>query len=251
MNIAWKISESDIKKVIHFVNENKNLFVENRISRNINKNNIQIDRDTIIKTMLLCLLTSKEDSNPNSNIGVFFRKEPFILTYHFLSNEARIEDILRDILRVNGLTKYFNRIPKHFVFNFSYLEANKWELLSTLEKSIKTDLTKQEERVLADSIDQIFKGFGSKQARNFLQSLGLTKYEIPIDSQMMNWLRDFGYPINLSPVALQDKAFYHFISDGIQLLCEKANIYPCILDAAIFASNNEINREKEKRTFKP
>ncbi|MBA7549614.1 hypothetical protein ES705_42104 [subsurface metagenome] len=102
---------------------------------------------------------------------------------------------------------------------------------------------------MADSIDQIFKGFGSKQARNFLQALGLTKYEIPIDSRIMNWMKNFGFSILFSPIALQDKAFYHFVSDGIQLLCEKANIYPCVLDAAIFSSNDDISWTKDNITF--
>ena len=38
---------------------------------------------------------------------------------------------------------------------------------------------------------------------------------------------------------LSDKGYYHFVSDGIQELCLKANVYPCILDAAIFSSFDE------------
>lgn len=106
--------------------------------------------------------------------------------------------------------------------------------------SLKKESIKLSERDLADSVDKIFKGFGSKQARDFLQTLDLTKYEIPIDSRIMNWMKGFGFPILFSPTALQDKSFYHFVSDGIQLLCEKANIYPCVLDAAIFSSNDNI-----------
>ncbi|MBA7549615.1 hypothetical protein ES705_42105 [subsurface metagenome] len=122
MNIIWEISESDIKKVIDFVNEHKNPFVENMISRNINRKDIQINRDTILKTMLMCLLTYQQDSSPDSNIGVFFRKKPFLLTYQFLSKENNVENVLRDILKINGLTRYFNKIPNYFSFNFSYLE---------------------------------------------------------------------------------------------------------------------------------
>lgn len=238
MNIIWKIDEKDIIKVIDFVNAHNNPFVDNRINRNVNRNDIQIDRDTIIKTMLMCLLTSQQDSSPDSNIGVFFRKKPFILTYKFLSKETDIKNVVRDVLKINGLTRYFNKIPDYFSFNYYYLEDTNWNLQTILEGIIKNELTKSNERELADSIDQLFKGFGSKQARNFLQALGLTKYEIPIDSRIMNWLKNFGFPILFSPVALQDKAFYHFVSDGIQLLCEKANIYPCVLDAAIFSSND-------------
>ena len=89
---------------------------------------------------------------------------------------------------------------------------------------------------MADFLHNEFKGFGPKQSRNFLQSLGLTKYEIPIDSRISQWLNNFGFPIRLSSTSLSDKAFYHFVSDGIIELCEKAGIYPCELDAGIFSS---------------
>ena len=62
------------------------------------------------------------------------------------------------------------------------------------------------------------------------------KYEIPVDSRITNWLKDFGFPVALSAAGLQDRAYYHFVSDGIQRLCDEAGIYPCVLDAAIFSS---------------
>jgi thermostable 8-oxoguanine DNA glycosylase len=244
MNIIWNISESDIKKVVDFVNENRNPYVDSRISRNVNRIDLQISRDTIIKTMLMCLLSSQEYLSTDSNFEVFFRKKPFLLTYDFLSKATIIEVVLSDVLKINGLTKYSNKIPNYFSSNFSYLEETNWALQTKLENSLKKKSTKQSERALADSVDKIFKGFGSKHARDFLQTLGLTKYEIPIDSWTMNWMKNFGFPISFSVTALQDKTFYHFVSDGIQLLCEKANIYPCVLDAAIFSTIGGMKKTK-------
>ena len=83
----------------------------------------------------------------------------------------------------------------------------------------------------------MFKGFGAIEARIFLQYLGLTKYEIPIDSVVSDWLNNFGFPVKLSTTALQDRNYYHFVSDGIQLLCKKANVYPCVIEAAIHSNN--------------
>jgi thermostable 8-oxoguanine DNA glycosylase len=249
MNIIWEIGEPDIIKVKDFVNAHNNPFVENRINRNVNRIAIQIDRDAIIKTMLMCLLTSQQDSNADSNFEVFFRKKPFLLTYEFLSKATKIEVVLDHVLKINGLTKHSNKITNYFTSNFSFLEGTNWALQTKLENSLKNESTKQSERDLADNVDKTFKGFGSKQARNFLQTLGLTKYEIPIDSRMMHWMKDFDFPIKFSPTALQDRAFYHFISDGIQLLCEKANIYPCILDAVIFSSNGNITWTKNNIIF--
>jgi len=242
MKINWEISESDIKKVIKFVDEHRNPNVDSRINRNIERNNIQIDKDIIIKTMLMCLMPSSQGSDTESSIGQFFRKKPFLLTYKFLYVATNIEYAIREVLKANGLTRYINKVPKYFAYNFYHLVETNWDLEVKLIKCMKEESTIEAERELADCIDQLFKGFGSKQARNFLQSLGLTKYEIPIDSQMINWLKEFDFPILVSATALQDKAFYHFVSDGIQLLCRKANIYPCVLDAAISYSTESGNR---------
>lgn len=79
-------------------------------------------------------------------------------------------------------------------------------------------------------------GFGPKQSRNLLQGLGLTKYEIPIDSRITKWFNEFGFPVKLSASALSDLNYYKFVSKGLRELCDACNIYPCLLDAAIFSS---------------
>jgi hypothetical protein len=35
---------------------------------------------------------------------------------------------------------------------------------------------------------------------------------------------------------LSDQAYYRFVLDGFQRLCATSRVYPCVLDAAIFAS---------------
>ncbi len=236
MKIIWDLDDSDIKKVIDFVNENKTPFVENRMNRNIKRKETIINKDIIIKNILMCLLTTPYDSYQDEKLTAFFNKKPFIITDGFLSNEYDIRNTVLEVLKSNGLTPS-NKIINSFIRNYFYLLQTKWGILADLDNCIIEDYTKDKERDLADNIDMIFKGFGSIQARSFLQALGLTRYEIPINFIMIEWLKNFGFPIFFSPIALQDKSFYHFISDGIQLLCDKANIYPCILYATIFSSN--------------
>ena len=94
-------------------------------------------------------------------------------------------------------------------------------MIDTLQELINSD-SKLKERQIADNLANEFDGFGPKQSRNFLQALGLTKYEIPIDSRITNWLNDFGFPLRLTSLPLSDVGYYHFVSDGIQNLCEKS-----------------------------
>ena len=65
---------------------------------------------------------------------------------------------------------------------------------------------------MADYIDDTFEGFGPKQSRNLLQELGLTRFEIPIDSRVTNWLNDeLKFPIKVTSTALSDKHCYRLV----------------------------------------
>jgi len=236
MKITWIIENDDIQRIREFVNKHNNPFVEIRIMRNVKRQNIRIDKDSILKHMLMCLLTTQQRSGPNTPVGLFMQKTPFPLTIENIETNDDIENFIRITLQQNGLNRYINRIPKFCATNISYLQKTKWHLIEILKTKLVDGSTKDTEREVADYIDKTFSGFGPKQSRNFLQALGLTKYEIPVDSRITAWLNEFGFPVTLSSKALQDIGYYHFVSGGIQQLCEQAGIYPCVLDAAIFSS---------------
>lgn len=244
MNIIWNINDNDISAVNDFVAQHQNAFVEYRISKNINRHNIRIDNNSILKSLIMCLLTSQQRSGPNSPIGIFLRQQPFPLTEEVISAQSNIENFIKTTLKRNGLNRFINRIPNYFATNYDRLRKSNWAILNNI-LSVSEQSTKERERIIADNLNDTIIGFGPKQSRNFLQSLGLTKYEIPIVSRITDWLNDFGFPVTLKSTALQDKGYYHFVSDGIQILCDRAGIYPCILDAVIFSSfdNNEWTEE--------
>jgi hypothetical protein len=185
---------------------------------------------------MMCLLTSQQRSGPNSPVGQFLFQKPFPVIFETILANRQIENFIKEILKQNGLTRFISKISQAFEINIKKLQANNWEIIDTFKEKLDGQQTKMVEREIADYLDDLLKGFGPKQSRNFLQGLGLTKYEIPIDSRITNWLNDFGFPITLTSTPLQDKGYYHFVSDGIQSLCNQADIYPCILDAVIFSS---------------
>ncbi len=248
MKISWNISEQDIQRIKKTLNDNKNPFFNKRRERNVEKKNIVINKDIIIKTMIICLLTSQQRSGPNSVVGQFLRIEPFPITFKTISQTENIENFIKSILKKNGLTRYINRISKFFATNMNKIQNDNWIIIQELEK-LKNNDSKKEERKLADKIDELFDGFGPKQSRNFLQSLGLTKYEIPIDSRITKWLNDFGFPVTLTSSPLGDKGYYHFVLDGIQELCIKSDTFPCLLDAAIFSSFDNGKWTEENTIF--
>jgi hypothetical protein len=244
MKISWNINESDIQKVKNVMKENENFFLKNRRERNVEKNNIEINKNIIILNLMMCLLTSQQRSEPNSVVGKFLSLKPFPVTSELIAESKNIESLIKQILQKNGLTRYINKISAFFAENIEKIELDNWNLISKLDY-LNNHQSKETERKLADFLNDWLKGFGPKQSRNFLQALGLTKYELPIDSRIANWLNDFGFPVSLTSSPLSDKGYYHFVLDGIQELCLKAKIYPCELDAAIFSSfdNDEWTEE--------
>lgn len=101
---------------------------------------------------------------------------------------------------------------------------------------VRLDSTPATERQAAEFFAKHLKGFGPKQSRNLVQGLGLSRFEIPIDSRITKWLNVFGFPVKLTANTLADRNYYNFVSDGFQRLCEACEVMPCVLDAAIFSS---------------
>ncbi|MGZ8837323.1 MAG: hypothetical protein ACXW3F_16565 [Pyrinomonadaceae bacterium] len=143
--------------------------------------------------------------------------------------------ILEQLKQARGIRRNLS-IAKALAQNLLLLEDGRWRDLESTVASLQQHSDAENERTEADRIAKDFLGIGPKQARNFLQMLGATRFEIPVDSRIVRWLNEHGFPIHLNAAALSDVDYYHFISDGVQILCQKASVLPCMLDASIFAS---------------
>lgn len=253
MRIDWKIDPDDIKRVKDFYNAIKNhkeygKDVQDRIERNIiRKKRPDISKQRVWYVLVGCLLTTQQKSGRQGNVYKFIHTKPFPLAYKTcLSKRNNVEKYSRQTLSDFKGIRFTNKIPLQISENLTLLEEEGlWADILTELKKLQKKTTRDKEREVADYIDDTFSGFGPKQSRNFLQWLGLSRYEIPIDSRVVKWLKEFGFPGALSVDALSDKDYYHFVSDGIQELCRAGNIYPCALDAAIFTDGDGKRRTKK------
>ena len=193
-------------------------------------------KDIFWKAMISCLLTTQQRSGPNSAVTRFICTNPFPLNLLLCFSQSNLEEFVSDIITKFGGIRRANKIAEAVSDNLKWLENGGWQRIFRMTDSLESNETIERERESAEYIDDHLKGFGPKQARNLLQSLGSTRYEIPLDSRIIKWLNDFGFPIKLSSDGLTDKNYYNFILDGLQQLCDRSGIYPCVLDAAIFSS---------------
>jgi len=237
MNLMWEIKNDDIKKIKDLINTYKsNRFVQHRIEKNITQKNSKITHENFWHAMISCLLTTQQRSGPYSSVTKIINTIPFPLEYkkcHYSNNLLFfVEKTLTDF----GGIRRARKISGEVVFNYTWITKDGWIIIENLVNDLNDRQTQVLERKSAELLINYLKGFGPKQSRNLLQMLGLTKYEIPIDSRFIKWLNEFGFPIKLTAGSLNDTNYYNFILDGIHKICDASDIYPCVLDAAIFSS---------------
>ena len=183
--------------------------------------------------MVSCLLTSQQKSGPQSPVTRFIRTRPFPLSLAATRAQKNVGDWIVATLEKHKGIRFKNNIARYSGSNFVKLEDGGWpEFMSTL-RTLERPHEKMDERRAAHVIDDLLKGFGPKQARNLLQGLGLTQHETPLDSRVVQWLKRLGLP---APTALGKADSYDDAMDHFQQIAAAADISPCLLDAAIFAS---------------
>jgi len=237
MQVKYVISNADVKKVKTVVEQHRDDdFVRRRIRRNIKKDREALTPNRCWQAHMMCLLTTQQKSGPNSAVSRLLRSRPFPLKFSNLKKSANHSAaVLRELRRFGGIRRT-ETIAKQASANMVWFSGAGWRVLKRQLSLLEDRTTAKKEREVADWLAANFKGLGPKQSRNFVQSLGLSRYEIPIDSRISRWLRDdFGFPLPTGPAALADTAYYCLLSDIIQDLANRADVYPCVLDAVLFA----------------
>ena len=236
MQVHWRVTQRDAHRLRKFVDERRNApLVRQRIRRNLRGHRPPINRPRFWRALLLGLLTTQQKSGPGSAVNRLLSRHPFPLTYRRVASVRSPSALVRQVLRAHGGIRRTGTIAVQASRNL-VLVRSEWRRIRLELRQLESRHTPATERLVAQFLADKIVGLGPKQARNVLQHLGLTRYEIPLDSRVTGWLNEFGFPIRLSAQALSDPNYYCFVSDGLQVLCEKAGVVPCVLDAAVFSS---------------
>lgn len=237
MRIEWIIEPQEITQVQALVATHRNNpFVQDRIKRNLCLEKRPVERDEFWRRHVGCLLTSIRKVGPGTPFSQFMATKPFPLSLQLCSNSADVAALALAELRKADLLWRASVVSGEIATNLKFLKDHGWEHIHTHLEKVRTQSSPEIERAAANFLADNLKGFGPKQSRNLLQALGLSKYEIPIDSRITRWLNDFGFPFKLTASALGDRHYYSFVSSGFQQLAAACEVEPCVLDAVIFAS---------------
>jgi hypothetical protein len=237
VKLEWKVSRPDIAKVREVVKrQESNPLVQYRISVNLADEKPRVSRDSFWRALVGALLTSQQRSGPDSSVSRFVNTRPHPIGYGVCRRRHDLSDFLQCTLADFGGIRFSTKLALELSSNYAVLDQGGWRDVLGRLNELTGPANPEVEREVADYLDDGFKGLGPKQSRNLLQGLGLTRYEIPLDSRITKWLNKFGFPFHLTASALVDRHYYGVVSDGIQHLCEAAGVMPCVFDAAVFSS---------------
>jgi N-glycosylase/DNA lyase len=184
----------------------------------------------------MCLLTTRQRSGPKSPVYQFLASKPFALKLATIRNKKHHAEFVAKVLKKSRGIQRYHTIGKEVAHNIPWFDGKGWKTLKARLDSLSHRRGYKPERETAKWIADNFAGLGPKQARNFLQALGLTRYEIPIDSRVTDWLRnDFQFALAVGSTALSDPDYYGFVNDAIREMCREVGTYACVLDAVLFS----------------
>ena len=242
LEIQWKIQDHDLDRVKEVLERQAQAPLFRQLAteraRNLAAKKPDVRKEDFWREMVLARLTTQNKVGPGSPVEKLKEVNPFPLAYDIVRPKRRKESFIAETVRSYGIGKY-NRSARDLAANWQYLEKKKgWQNVLPHCNQLTRLVLATEERKVAQEIAKVLKGFGPKQSRNLLQSLGLTRYEIPLDSRVIEWLNLHLLPghAKLHAGMFADQAFYEFVLDGIQALCEKAETVPCLFDAAVFSA---------------
>ncbi len=246
LEIQWKTQGRDIARVQEVLESQAQapLFQQLATERakNLAAKKPDVRKEDFWREMVLARLTTQNKVGPGSPVDKLGRESPFPLAYEIVRPKRGKEGFIRETVRAHGIGKY-KQSARDLTYNLQYLEKEKgWQNVLPKCNQLTRLVSAKEERRVAQEIAQVFKGFGPKQSRNLLQLLGLTRYEIPLDSRVIKWLNQslpHGHA-KLHAGMLTNQEFYEFVLDGIQELCEKAETPPCLFDAAVFSAMGKL-----------
>lgn len=188
MKAEWIIDEEVLNNIKKVIDKNSNRkFVKERYKKNVKKIGIDLSKNTIWKVLIGCEITTQQKSGPGSFVDKFLKSNNAILTYDKCKSFDK--NTIANELSKNSLRN--NKRIAEFLTEIIYnLENGEWSILLEKLNNLKKEHNIEDEINVAGYLHSgKFKGLGLKQSRNFLQWLGLTEYEIPIDSRELKVLR--------------------------------------------------------------
>lgn len=242
----WSISADTMSKWKDFVEANRDKDLpRRRRARNVKRTEpLDLSKEEIWRVLVGCNVTTQQRSGPNSAASRFLDSDSPALDLKKCRSSRNLHHLVEAECTLAGLRRS-KTIAKNLAKTLNNLESpGGWDALEAQLATLERNTTSKKERLVTDYLRSGgFPGLGQKQARNFIQWIGLSKYEVPLDSRVLKRLRELGANFVPTGSAMTDEAVYLFVQGLVQRIANDLHMYPCELDACIFASFGEEEAE--------
>ena len=241
MKSIWTIDNTVLENIRKVIIDNiDSKLAKERKSKNIEKRGIDLSKNNVWKILVGCEITSRQKSGENSPTDQLLKSGSKLFDFNYCKNNHNF--IIEELKKFN--LRRYNTIAEWLILIIKEWELGEWDILQQKLTLLKKYHSKEDEKQVIDYLRSgKYKGLGLKQSRNFLQWLGLSIYEIPIDSRVIKVLENCGCNFVPGPKALQDDATYEYLENGLQMISEELQILPCELDACFFMSLEKKNNK--------
>jgi hypothetical protein len=236
MKPTWEIDKATTQRWREFVDANiNNQPVKDRRKRNVARKGINLSKVNLWKSFVSCQVTTQQRSGPGTPVSRFMQSNSLALKYQACRRAKGVEGLLEREFAAAGLWRTAI-MASNLASILAMLEAGEWKGLLRQLRTLKSNTTRGKEVKVAQYLQsRKYPGLGPKQSRNFIQRVGLSRYEIPLDSRILKKLKEFGCSFVPRATALSDETVYRFVQSGLQQIAESLEMYPCVLDACIFS----------------
>lgn len=236
MRFELQLTKDDRDKIRSFARDlQADPYVVERRNKNIGGYGVDTSACAVWRALISCLLTTQQRSGPTSKVAALLRSDISALDLAYCLGVERVAERLSETFARAGLRRH-STVAKQLASSLDKFSGPAWQVLGANLQALRAGSTLDSERACAAQFRASFEGIGPKQSRNLLQTLGLSRYIVPIDSRFLKHLTFLGFPMPVPREALQDEAFYCFIEDVIQQLAAAVEVAPCVYDAMVFAS---------------
>ena len=247
MRLHIEVEESDVRRLRDAYAEwEHDPLVQERIEFNVGPPREGPSIARIWECLVLALASSQQRSGPGSALWKLWIADPCPLSLAVVEGwQPDIAERVAQFLKDWGGIRSYNRIGGFTATNYEVLfESDKREVFDRLVTelwALRTeypdwdDNAKLRERQACSEILSLgLKGIGNKQCRNWLQSCRLLRYEVPLDSRVLKFLKPMMPGVPAEQDLLGYKSYYLFMEDAVQELCRRAGLFPCVADAVMF-----------------
>ena len=244
--IRLSLVDHDVAVVCRLIETRQNSgFFKERKAQNVDPPAPEFSRAYFWYVLVGCLLTTQQRSTKGSPVNRFLDTEPFPLAIEACEEQPSLREFVQKTIKDFGAIWRGNIIASQAAENWKRLNAGCWQEAEEQFERLKGQRSRKPrkedraaEREAAHWADAKLAGIGPKQSRNLWQWLGLTRYEVPLDSRVTKWVNQ-NLSIKIADQDLNRIDRYESALDRIQAICDKAGILPCELDAAAFDYEDE------------